>query len=190
MKIKITSKHCFLILLFLTNPAIYTFAQKMPSDINETKSTKAEVIYLEKGELTAKDITQNRDLTKYEQGGYFDCRGWTAKNDDRGECNEKKIRDFIWSHWTEKKRGYIRITYNSVDAQSTSHIFIEQNSNGKWRVARRIVRFHAIPQLNNQITEVETLFQVERVENKNEKDDWTIVLKNSKSEIIYKIPEL
>jgi len=188
MKIKITLKHFFLVILFLTNLSIYTLAQKMPADVVKTKSTKAEVIGLEKSELTTKDITQNRDLTKYEQGGYFDCRSWAPEEDDRGECNEKKIRDFIWLHWTEKKRGYIRVTRNSVDAQSTSHIFIEPNNSGKWRAVWRIVRLHAIPELSNQITEVETLFQVERVENKQKKDDWTIVLKNSKSVIIYKIP--
>ncbi len=49
-------------------------------------------------------------------------------------------RAFIWEHWQSKKRGYIRITFNSVDATSTSHIFIEPDSYGVWRVTWRIVR--------------------------------------------------
>ncbi len=162
---------------------------KIPDDVKETKNTQSKVIYLEKGEMTAKDITQSRDISKYNDGGYFDCRGWIAKDETRGECDEKKIRDFIWEHWTEQKRGYIRVTYDSVDAKSTSHIFIEPNEKGKWRIARRIVRLHAIPELNNRITEVQTLFQVKRIENKPKKDEWAIILQNSEGKTIYKIPE-
>ena len=128
-------------------------------------------------------------MAKYDDGSYFDCRGWISKEDSRGVCEENKIRDFIWSHWSENKLGYIRVTYNSVDALSTSHIFIEPNNKGKWRVAWRIVRFHAIPELSNQVTEVETLFQVEQIKNKSPKDDWSITLKNSYGDIVYKIPE-
>lgn len=52
----------------------------------------------------------------------------------------KNARDFIWRHWQAKKRGYIRITFNSVDATSASHIFIEPDargvSQGTWKIVR------------------------------------------------------
>ena len=177
----------FTIIITLENQVL---GQGVPEDVKETTQTKTNIIYLEKGEMTAENIAQGRDIENYEDGGYFDCRGWILENEKRGECDEKEIRDFIWNHWKNQKRGYIRITSDSADANSTSHIFIEPNNRGRWRIARRIVRFHAIPSLHNQITEVETLFQVERTENKSQKDEWAIILKNNQGKIIYKIPEL
>lgn len=156
----------------------FAFGQKKPAETEETKDTKAEVIWKDKGELTTKDITQKRDMPQYSDGGYFDCRGWVSKNEFRGNCDEKKVRDFIWQHWTEKKRGYVRVTYDSVDAKSTSHIFIEPDEKGEWSVAWRMVRFHAIPQLNNQIIDVAKIITVERVENKPRKGMWALVFKN------------
>jgi hypothetical protein len=175
-----------LLILLVLSTAI--FGQKKQTKIDETKNTKAEVIWKDNGELTTKDIKQRRDLTQYDEGGYFDCRHWIAEDEPRGICDEKKIRDFIWQHWTKKKRGYARITYDSVDAKSTSHIFIEPDEKGEWSVAWRIVRFHAIAQLNNQITDVEKIVNVERFENKPKKGEWALVFKNRIGSVMETMP--
>ena len=98
------------------------------------------------------------------------------------------MRDFIWQHWSEKRRGYIRVTYNSTDAVSTSHIFIEPGEKGEWHIARRIVPWHSIQKMSNQLDDILGLVTVERVEGKN-KGDWYIVIKRSSGKIVYKIPE-
>lgn len=168
-----------------------TFGQKSARAAIEDKSvttTKAQVVALEHLELTTKDIAQNRDLSLYADGGYFDCRAWTSEEYPRGVCDEDKARDFLWSKWNHKQRGYVRITYNSVDAHSTSHIFVEPDENGVWGVAWRIARWHAIPALNNKVDDINGLAAVERVEGKPSKGRWAIVFKNKDGEVIQRIP--
>ena len=49
-------------------------------------------------------------------------------------------RTFLFEHWRDQKQAYLSLTLRSVDATSTSHIFIEQDRTGRWRVSWRIVR--------------------------------------------------
>jgi hypothetical protein len=102
------------------------------------KDTTAKVIRRGQ-ELTTDDIAQGRDLSTYGDGGFFDCSDyWNKPSRDYREFSA--IRKFIWRHWQQKERGYIRVTLNSRDAWSTSHIFIEPSSGGRWHVAWRIAR--------------------------------------------------
>src|SRR5215813_12700427 len=127
-----------------------------------TTTTPAKVFEKSKDELTAENIAQGRDLLKYDDGGFFDCRGWVPLKSP--QCDESKLKTFVWQKWSEKRRGYIRVTYDSVDAISTSHIFIEPDESGKWSVIWRIVRWHSIPQLSNQITNIERITSIERID--------------------------
>ena len=138
------------------------------------------------GELTAKNIRQGRNMAEYDQGGHFDCREFATG--DRGVCNMKQVRDFIWSHWTGKKRGYIRLSGDSVDMVSTSHIFIEPGKDGEWHLAWRIARWSALPGTNQQIDDVPDLAKVERVDSK-EGGDWVIIISNKFGRKIYTVPE-
>ena len=165
---------------------IYILFLPLCTNAQDVLTTKTEITFTETGELTSKDITQNRDMAQYDKGGHFDCHGWDKEPKD--VCDEKKVRNFIWQHWTEKKRGYIRVTYGSVDARSTSHIFIEPDEKGEWYIARRIARSHMLPGHNNIVHDILGLIVVERVEGKG-KDDWSIVIKRSPGNIVYKIPE-
>ena len=67
-----------------------SFAQK-------TKTKETEIIFGEYGEVTIKDLFQKRNMTSYEQGGNYDCREYVLKG-KRGECDEKKFREFIWKN--------------------------------------------------------------------------------------------
>jgi hypothetical protein len=115
------------------------------------------------GGLTTETITGMRNMSLYEDGGHFDCRGVTLvalkkPNEERARIASamKRARTFIWEHWQSKKRGYVRLTFNSVDAISTSHIFIEPDSRELWKIMWRIVRH------NNRLDDVPTIRAVEQ----------------------------
>jgi hypothetical protein len=72
----------------------------------------------------------------------------------------KKTPNFIWEHWQNKKRGYIRLTENTVDCTSTSHIFIEPDDGGKWQIAWRIARSHAM--MSDAVDDLPTIRRVDQ----------------------------
>ncbi len=147
----------------------------------------SEVFFDADGALTTKNITQNRDMTQYKQGGHFYCRTRSTRifgNEKDKLEGEKKVRDFIWEHLIEKKRGYIRLSCPGTDTSNTTHYFIESNENGERNVARRNI-FQAS---DNKITRNESfLNSFERVENK-ETGDWFLVSKSANGEIIERLP--
>jgi hypothetical protein len=155
---------------------------------NLTTTTYVKVTSKVDGELTAVGITENRDMTKYEDGGFFDCRDWTRAQGSQ-PCDEHKLRDFIWKKWQEKSRGYVRVTYDSPDAVSTSHIFIEPDKNGDWSVRWRIARWHAMAGGSNQITNVERMFAVEQSTEKSN-GQWSVIFKNKAGVTLERIPDL
>jgi hypothetical protein len=160
-----------------------SYAQKLEkekrSGSESAVSVRADVIWTKTAELTTENIADGRDLSGYEEGGYFDCRSWRPKDSPTGECDEETVRDFIWKHWTGKTKGYVRITYNSVDATSTSHIFVESGSDGKQRVTWRIVRAHAIPELNNKLDNIVGIISLEKVVVQPAKGKWALNFKNN-----------
>jgi hypothetical protein len=175
----------FLVLVF----SLSVSGQRKPIESDETKTTQVKVNWKDKGEMTTKNIIQDREMSKYYNGGYFDCRDGPVWVESRGTCDENKIRDFIWQHWTKRQRAYIRVTYNSVDAIGTSHIFIEPNKQGKWTVHWRIVRSSALPGSHDEITDVEKIVYVERVEDKPKMGEWALVFKNRFGTAIETMPD-
>jgi hypothetical protein len=118
-------------------------AQQRQETPNETfhhqggKTTKVEVIS-KNSELTTVDIAQGRNLSLYDDGRHFNC--YFIYEGDEPECSIPAVRDFIWQHWQSQRRGYVRLTRGSIDAVSTSHIFIEPDRRGAWHVVWRVVR--------------------------------------------------
>jgi hypothetical protein len=151
-------------------------AQKTPKRIetpNEKferkggRSIKTRVIVGRDGEIAAATVTKGRDIQLYDQGGHFDCRMWSPtalknhqENSHRIDSALETARNFILEHWQNKKRGYIRVTLDSVDAVSTSHIFIEPDASGKWQITWRIARWHAM--IPSGIDDLPTIRQVEQ----------------------------
>src|SRR5207253_10570138 len=106
--------------------------------INQT----SEFSYDKDGAWTTKNIIQSRDMTQYDQGGYFWGRsrfGGTFGNEKDKLEGEKKVRDFIWQHWTERKRGYIKFIFAGTDTSRTTHYFIEPNEKVEWVIVRKII---------------------------------------------------
>jgi hypothetical protein len=135
------------------------------------KTIQTEIYTGDDEELTSSIISGQRDLKLYEQARHFNCRRWTSaainnkRNYDEVEQRLTKAREFIWEHWRNKKRGYLRITLDSVDAVSTSHIFIEPDAQGTWQIVWRIARWHAM--MRDSLDDMPILRQVEKSKNKN-----------------------
>ena len=99
----------------------------------------------EYGELITPTITSGIDITKYEQLGHFDCRQWAAADsvkrsafyEKRKEAKLERVRALIWSRWQQRKPSYLRVTYDSIDAVTTHHIFIDLDQSGKRQLILR-----------------------------------------------------
>lgn len=87
-------------------------------------------------------VFQGRDLTSYDSARLMGC-GVTNQISSPDECEAeyKRARDFVWKKWTHKKAGYIAIRSASTesDREWTTHLFIETNEAGKWRIVERTV---------------------------------------------------
>jgi hypothetical protein len=137
------------------------------SQVNR-KYTKARVFLNQQNDLTAKNVTQNRNLNNYDNGGSFDCRkNWMRRLNIQGRleglCDENRIRDFVWQQWTTKKRGYVIANYFYIDAGWTHHIFIEPDNNGIWCIRWRIVRYSAISGTYDGILDDPKIVSVEKI---------------------------
>ena len=84
------------------------------------------------------DVAQGRDLSRYERLMLADP-GRRLMSETQTAILAQS-RSFLWSHWEQKKRAYLVLTLSSVDATSTSHVFIEPDNSGRWRIYWRIVR--------------------------------------------------
>ena len=137
-------------------------------------------------EWTTGDITQNREMSEYEQGGHFWCSTRPYGNEEDRINGEKKVRNFIWKHWTEKKRGYIKMTCGQTDTSQTIHYFIELDEKGKWSIARRNI----FNNLQNEKTITDDFVTVERAEAKNEEDYWKLIFKAKNGKNLDRLPRL
>jgi hypothetical protein len=166
------------LLLGLTLPLV---AHQPASGANRTGSLHVATFKDKDGAFTTHEIAGARILSLYDNAGHFDCRRFTKEAIYKRPEEEKTriaaatehARDFIWQHWQAKKRGYIRITFNSVDATSTSHIFIEPDASGVWQLTWRIVRH------NDRVNDVPP---IRIIEQKNERGDTLLVFKTANGE--------
>ncbi len=79
-----------------------------------------------------------RDMSFYDNGGMNGC-GREQKDSDAAGCERSLVsaRAFVWTHWRQKRRGYIAVTAASPEFEWVTHLFIEPSDNGKWRVVER-----------------------------------------------------
>lgn len=97
--------------------------------------------------LTTVSIAQGRDLRKYQTEQMLDPQmtmsyeGW-----GRGKYRDTypKARDFLWRHWQARRPAYLMLTGQAIGAVTTTHIFVEAEDSGRWRVAWRIVRSNGV----------------------------------------------
>lgn len=112
-------------------------------------------------------IVETRDLALYDDGGTFvvgyGLGAGTYLTEESPEYQEMKrtneeARLFIWEHWTQRRRGYIRIVFQDADFSSAAHLFIEPNNQGTWSIAWRAVRE------KHKILDAHPIVAVKRVE--------------------------
>ncbi len=87
-------------------------------------------------------IFKGRNLASYDSAGIVGCGVEDQKTlADRCDADYKRARDFVWKHWTQKKPGYIAVRKPSIDFDQewTTHLFIEPDEAGKWRLVERTV---------------------------------------------------
>jgi hypothetical protein len=85
------------------------------------------------------EVAQGRDMRAYDDGGVY--RQTLA---DIYIVDVGRLREFVWSHWKKKQRGFVRVVHSDIDAGSAAYLFIEA-VNGKWHIAWRDVHYLAIP---------------------------------------------
>lgn len=137
-----------LLLTALSLFSSYAWAQTRPSSgedrAPEPKLREVQIHARDHGEIFTNDVTGKLDLSRYQQGGHFDCRTFVLP-DERGSCETAKLNEFILENWTNKRLAYVRVSYNSRDAGATFHIFVEPDKKGTWTVLTRVVRWHSLP---------------------------------------------
>ena len=101
--------------------------------------TTASKVLFEQGVLTVQDVAQGRNLSRYEQPILVNARPKTVV-ERKHDPTLPRARDSLWQHWPDHKQAYLILTLSRVDATSTSHVFVEQDDSGRWRVSWRIVR--------------------------------------------------
>ena len=77
------------------------------------------------------EAAQSRDLRAYDNGGIYR----TAVETERVKDVER-LRKFVWAHWTQRRRGYVTVAFQGIDAGTTAYLFIEP-VDGHWRIAWR-----------------------------------------------------
>ncbi|HEX6278960.1 MAG TPA: hypothetical protein VFZ49_02990 [Pyrinomonadaceae bacterium] len=89
-----------------------------------------------------REVFGDRDMSRYDSGGIVGC-GIDGRKSDSSTCDAsyKRARAFVWESWTKKKIGYIVLQHASLDLERerTTHLFIEPDSEGKWRVVERTI---------------------------------------------------
>lgn len=80
---------------------------------------------------------ESRDLSRYEDGGvYRDHSGYIP--------DVQRLREFVWIHWKQKRRGYVEVVYAGTDFGTQAYIFIEP-VNGRWGVVWYDIQYSALP---------------------------------------------
>lgn len=101
-------------------------------------------------------IINDRNMSLYNIGGTFSSYPHRLPEYKRTQKDSIKGRNFIWKHWTEKKRAYIISKWLDEGVSCDSHIFIEPDEKGKWHIIdKTLCNFRAA---KPQFTETEIHF--------------------------------
>lgn len=119
--------------------------------------------------ITIKEISQGRDLSQYERAETSACQTY--------KCVERKMRNFIWEHWKNKKRGYITHRVNGIDVSFTDHVFVESMENGNWRILWRVERYQSSDIVEAYIDDYVDIISVK-------KEGRELVFKNDVGEVV------
>jgi hypothetical protein len=83
--------------------------------------------------FTIADVAQGRNLSRYDKLELTDPEPKTVVARWHDPLLAQ-ARTFLWEHWRNRKRAYLVLTLSSVDHTGTSHVFVEPDDIGRWRV--------------------------------------------------------
>ncbi|HEV2401862.1 MAG TPA: hypothetical protein VGS27_33320 [Candidatus Sulfotelmatobacter sp.] len=86
--------------------------------------------------FTSPEIAQGRNLGRYEKLALKDPEPHHF-SEMTGNPTMAQARSFLWDHWRKHKRAYLILTLTGIDNTGTSHIFVEPDDTGRWRIYRR-----------------------------------------------------
>lgn len=127
-------------------------------------------------------VAEHRDLNVYADGGEF-----TGSPMTHGKITHiDALRKFIWRHWNEKTRAYVRLSMSGIDSTTTSYFFVEPDENGAWRVACRQMDIgYPCPTCHRWFLR-DTLYAIS-VQWSTARDGKKLVLKNSRGKKILEL---
>jgi predicted AlkP superfamily pyrophosphatase or phosphodiesterase len=79
-----------------------------------------------------------RDLAHYDKGGIFDFPLYPSSDAQhkKYDRDNARLREFVWSHWTQRRRGYVRVIHHGVEGQSfVGDHYIEPDDQGRWTMS-------------------------------------------------------
>lgn len=115
--------------------------RSLPREDFEARGGRASAVKVKReasGAYTMDGVAQGRNLERYDK-----LEIPNPRYEEKAMLSAyMEARTFVWEHWRDHRPAYLVITISSVDATSTSHIFVEPDDSGRWRLAERIVRHH------------------------------------------------
>jgi len=86
------------------------------------------------------EIALRRDLRLYDDGGIY-----MTPIGEPDVTGAKSLRRFIWSHWSEERRGYVIVVKRDKGSGERCYLFIEP-SGGRWHIAWHSVDYSNLPE--------------------------------------------
>jgi hypothetical protein len=82
--------------------------------------------------------TSARDLAQYDKGGTFDFPLYPSSDAEQKmyQRDNAGLREFVWAHWSQRRRGYVRVIHHGVEGQSfIGDHYIEPDGSGRWSMS-------------------------------------------------------
>src|SRR5437868_2543359 len=112
------------LMIILWADTVTSSAQATQNSEDESCGDMAQIIEAEMKSQAAK-----RKLEDYEKLGPL-CHELIRYGPEQDI--ERQVKDFIWQHWKEKRRGLVIVTFHSIEGEpSTSFMFIEPDDKGR-----------------------------------------------------------
>jgi hypothetical protein len=77
---------------------------------------------------------QKRDLSKYDAIGPYKIVKFASG--PKTDQSEAEIREFLWTHWRQHRRGTLTVTHQYVEGIIRAEYFVEPDRKGRWGIVQ------------------------------------------------------
>ena len=89
-------------------------------------------------QLAYSQNVDERDLSLYEKAGRYDLK--LSLSDEAQNQMGAEIRDFLWRHWKEQRRGYLSANVYTMEGDPrTVNLYIEPDGKNHWNIVAEYV---------------------------------------------------